>query len=502
MSKIINTKTAIVGEVLNRVSGLRPEIFIFWTTTIFYFSLWFINPGNKIIAGSFFLLFFIFYLRLKDLRISMLLTYLVSIVIFTGKTYYIQLIPAGIFPIDLYPNGYVVPFIISPKHILAFLMFFILLRDFIVYKLKLIRFNKADVILVCFYFWVIISDIIASRKPEISLLFSLIFTESLILYFYLRVYGKRYPKLFKSIFWIFVSIIIFQSAISFQQFINSAPIFKNIEHQVDIAYFGWAPDELQFGFRPLGTFPHANILGTWLSFLLSLMFVGLFKKSNYFLLITYIFGLIALVTTLSRSSWIGYLVSIMFILYVSEKVKRIRFPKIITKHFISLFILGTLLFIFFILPRVEKSRYSFSEDQGGGYLRLAQTKDTISLILQNPFWGVGSAMSVQEGLKVNPRGIFSLAPTTVHNWYLLVAAEHGLPALILFSIFMVLSIRSLTAKIIVSRMVSIKEYLTLGSLGGILALLVAGFFQNYFVFGLILLSLGLFVHENAKGRTQ
>ena len=490
--------TELLKKIITKISLIKVEYFVCIVVLIFYFLLWYINPGNKIIAFAFSILFLILYFRIKDFRVSILITYVSSMIIFTGKTYHIQLIPAGIYSEEIYPSGYVVPFIISPKLIIAFLMLVILLRDLIHSKFRITKFRSLDLILIFFFIWTIISDIFGSKKPEISILFSLTSIESLILYLYFRTYIQKYPKIPQFIFWIFVSMIIFESAISLQQYVLNSPIFKNIEHQVDIVYFGRAADELMFKFRPLGTFPHANILAAWFSYLLSILLVCLYKNSSYFLKTIFIMGLTVLIITISRSSWLGILISIMLILYIGEKVKKIRFPNIIKMQKLGFLALGFFLLIFFVLPRAEKSLYSFVEGEGGGFLRLSQIQDTIALIKQYPVLGVGSAMSVQEGLSINPRGIYSLAPITIHNWYLLVAAEHGLPALILFSIFVIISIKKLAIAVLGSRMLTFNEYIMLGAFGGIMAILVIGFFQNFLVLNLVLMTSGLFLQTDVN----
>ncbi len=487
MENFVNVSVSL-SKLIKRIGLGDGANFIFLITSLFYFLLWFLNPQNKIVVVLTIILLGINYLKFKDFRMSLLLTYLASMVIFTGKTYYIKLIEPGFYPLNFYPNGYLITFIISTKHILSALMLLVLFRDFIVSKLRLIKFNLVDCILIVFYVWMVVSDILISKKPEISSLYSLISGEFVILYFYLRAFGRKIPKLPKLILAIFLSIVIFESAISLQQFANSSPIYKSLEHQIDIVYFGFAPDELLFRFRPIGTFPHANILGVWLSFFLSIIFLRFYKKDSYFLLTSFAVGLVVLILTISRSAWLGFFASFMIILYVGEKVKKIEFPKIFSRHTISFLILAIFMFVFFVAPRAEKSFYSFIKGEGGGDLRLAQTQETLSLVLHHPLFGVGSNMSVLEGLNENPRGVFSKDPITVHNWYLLLAVEHGIPSLILFFIFMILSVKNLAAEALRGGM---EENWALGYLGGVICLLIAGLFQNFFVLSLALMASGL-----------
>ena len=486
---------SIIIKTVGKFIKAKSDFLIVWMPTLFYFSLWFINPPNKIIALSFAILFSVFYLQVRDLRISLLLSYLISSVIYTGKTYSFQLIPAGIFPKELYPDGFILLYIISFRHIIAFTMFIVLIRDFISSGFKLFKISGEDIILIVFYLWILFSDLFASANPDISLSYSTLYLEVLITYFYIKVYAAR-SQLVKLVFWIFIAMFVFQSGIAFQQFANSSPISKTIEYPVLSSYFGTAPDEIQFRFRPIGTFPHANILGSWLAFLLSIIFVFFYRKINYLFFALFVLGLTVLVMTLSRGAWLGGFISIMFIFYIMEKVKRKRISKIKTKHFISLLVLAIVLIALFVLPRATSSVNSFLEGEGGGPYRLSQIKETIDIIRRYPLLGVGTAMSIQKGIEINPHGVYAQAPLQVHNWYFLQAVEHGIPSIVLFLLFVVLSFRKLVVTILRNKMTSFNNYIRLGFVAGSLSIFVVGFFQPFLLMIPLFLSVSLFREKN------
>lgn len=478
--------------------SLKKEIFISLTCIIFYFLLWVLNPGNKVIAASFVPLILIIYLRLKDIRVSILFAYLTSIIISTGKYYLIELIPPDIYQEGIYPLGHITAFVISPPLVLCAIMSVFLIRDLLVSKLRRFNIKSYDYVLFAFYVWIILSDVVGSNRPEISLLYSLAAIQPLILYIFIR----NYVKNAKEFILLFVSLIcvqiFFESVISLQQFMEGSPIFKNIEAQVNVITFGFAQDELQYRFRPTGTFRHANLFGLWMSFWLSIIFVTLYKKRNWIFFSLFVLGLTSLVTTLSRSAWLGFIFSIMFCLYILEKVKRIKTPEVIIKHSLGLSIIFLVLFIFFVLPRVEKSLYSFSD--GGGYFRYAQVQEALPLIIENPVFGVGSAMSVPEGLRLNPEGYFSQNPLTIHNWYLVTLAEHGIPSLILFLLFVLLSLRRHVFSIWREKFSDNLDYIRLGLIAGVFSLLIIGLFQPYIGDTLIVLTsaiLGLGSYEKS-----
>lgn len=480
------------------IKRINNENYIFIVTTLYYFLVWFINPGNKIIALSFLLLMAIFYYKLKDIRLSTLFTYLVSSIVFTGKKYMIELVPPGVFPLDIYPYGYVAFLVISPKHILAVIMFLFIVRDLFKKKLQPFQIELKEVILVSYFFWLIFSDLVISKRPEISLPFSILSLEVLILYFYIKFYFIKNNRYLSILIWLFASLIFFQSFISFQQLMGSSPVYKNLEAQVDIEYFGHAVDEPQFRFRPLGTFGHANEMGMWMSFALSLVLASFIKFPDRVFFGSFILGVIALIMSLSRSAWIGFTASVLALLYTLEKVKKIKItvPKIFTRNIAGIAIISISVFMFFVLPRVGKSLYSFGE--GGGILRFLQVEESIRLILQNPLFGVGTAMSVQESLLFDPSGVFGQVPLAVHNWYLLITVEHGLPALTLFLLFMIISVKKTWLEVLKSKMNSLGDYLSVGIISGIISLFIIAIFQPFIGGGLILFSLGLLGSKERK----
>jgi hypothetical protein len=475
---------------IKKIYRLDNEKYVFWITLVFYLLLWLVNPGNKIIALAFVLLIFIYYHRVRDIKVSLLFAYLASSIIFTGKRYLIELIPPGVFSEEVFPQGHVLFLVISPQQILLLLMGLFLIRDNVKFGMKKIYYNKWDIFLLLFFIWVIFSDLVASIHPEVSLLFSVFSINLLILYFYLKSYTSKNNFNFLPILLsLFASLVIFESIISFQQLIASSPINKNIEAQIDIEYFGHTPDEPQFRFRPVGTFQHANMLGMWLSFWVSVLFSYLFKKQNNLLFTSFIFGIISLVFTLSRSSWLGVGISFMFMLWLFEKVKKIKAPAIFTKHVFLLLILSLVLFIFFVFPRAEKSIYTFIE--GGGYLRQLQIQDTLTLIIKNPVFGVGTNMNVLAGYFESPSSVFSSVALAVHNKYLLITVEQGIPALVFFLSFLTYLFRKNIVIAFQQKLLNVLSYVRIGFLGGILALIIVGLFQPFMGENLILLSFGI-----------
>jgi O-antigen ligase len=402
----------------------------------------------------------------------------------------LQIIPQGVYPVDLYPWGYVVNLIISPRHIMIAFMFAILIRDIFLEKIKF-KIHLLDIIMILFYFWIIFSDIYASQRLEISLPVSLLGIEMPILYFYLRLVVVDKINYVKFVVPVIFTGLVVQSLISFLQFMNSSPLYKSIESQVGVELFGLVPDELMFRFRPVGTFEHANMLGDFLSWaiLITFPFVAIRKRLSNFYLSLLLIGLISLVITLSRSAWLGFVVGFYFTLFILNNLRNIKIRLFSIKNFIVISLLGVLLMVLFILPRAINSIYTFIDGGGGGDLRGLQIRESLNLIIQNPIFGVGTLMDVPAGINLDPRGFYSQVPLSVHNYYLLVAVEHGIPAIILFAVFVVLSLKSVI-KWITFNKVSETWLYALGSISGAFSVLMVGLFQpflsiNYLILGLV-----------------
>ena len=126
--------------------------YIFLTTLLFFLFLWFVNPSNYVVATSFVFLIIVYNLKIKNLRLSLLLTLLSSSIIFTGKSYLLLLIPKGILPTEIYPMGYYTSLTITANLILSILMVLVIIRDLINTNLQRFRLKSVDFVILLFYF--------------------------------------------------------------------------------------------------------------------------------------------------------------------------------------------------------------------------------------------------------------------------------------------------------------------------------------------------------------
>lgn len=425
---------------------IPEEKYLFWVTLSFYILLLVVNLPNKIIALAFGLLFAAFFLKLKRLDISLLFVFIVSLIVETGKTYPIQLIPPGVFPLEIFPQGYFANLVITSSQLISFVMFIYLVRELLLKKGKVLDFKPcwADILLTLFFVFKILSAFFGSRNPELSLPFEILSLSGFVLYFYIRFLIKPDRKFWRYLAFVFCALIVFESVLSLAQLATKSPLYKNLESQVNIEYFGKAVDESEFTFRPVGTFDHANALGIWLASTLVFLLVFVLEGKSNILWISLLAGFVALITTLSRSAWLGFSAGMIFLVFSLRK-RKLLFRELVDKIWKRRFFVIPMLmvlFFFFVLPRVQKSFYSFGSDSGAMFFRRIQIQDAIEIIKMHPIFGVGTLMSVYEGIFLNLYTTAVSVPLQVHNWYFSTALENGLPALIAFVYFMLVSIRN------------------------------------------------------------
>lgn len=467
--------------------SLSPQVVVFISVLLFYLTIWIVNPENKIIAAAFMLLILIFYSKLRDFRLSVLLTYLAGMFIFTGKTYVVQLVPPGIFPLDRWPLGFIVALTLSVRHIIAFFMLVILIKD--IGSWKKIILNQGDKSILLYYLLLVISSVFASKQWLISFAYVLLMLDGLILYLYLKVYGNTWKNLILLVTSLLTALMIFESIISYQQFLAGSPVGKNIESQQGIEFFGEAVDELPFRFRPVGTFGHANELGSAFAFLLPIYLALYLKTSKTNYLMPMVAGVLVLVLTLSRASWFGFALAVAIVVYRLRKSHDFRWPRLPQKYSVFLLTGAIILTLLFIFPRLDRSFYTFSQTGGGGHIRYQQIVNSLTLIKLHPFLGTGAIMSVPEGLNYDTSGVLLNFPSPVHNIYLLMAAEYGIPAALLFLLFVIFYIRQDLKKIKRLNKEGVVFPNALGLLAGTVAMLVISFFHPFLNHLLVILGL-------------
>lgn len=450
--------------------------YIFVITLFLYIALWTLNFSHYFNLILFLLYFFIINTKIKSFYLSFLSLLTAASVINSGKSYPIQIIAPGFFNQEIFPNGYLLQFTININLILACITLFIFARDG--YKKIAYKLTNLDWILLSYYLWRFVSNLVGSQRPEVSILFYLNSLPILFIYFYIKIYFLKFKNLYKFLFSILSAIVVFESLIAFQQYYFKSPQGKSVEIQHDIEFISGTEDELnlQYSYRPGGTFEHANTLAInmayWLIFIIAYFIKSRDSKALFILLL----GGSTIAITLSRATWIGMFFSLLTIFYIVEKVKKIKFELKLTKATILIPLLALPLILFFVGPRAATSAYTFIEDSGGGSFRYEQLIATSQIIALNPIFGVGENMLITKALETLSQSIFNKIALDVHNWYLSLAANNGLMAVLMFLSFVLLNLKISILKIKRNNL-SIDNIINLGYIGAVICFLAVGLFS-------------------------
>lgn len=231
---------------------------------------------------------------------------------------------------------------------------------------------------------------------------------------------------FRKIVWLMAGLILLQALLALFQFIKQSfvlgfvpwgePLFSASQSGAPLVnFFG------DLKLRAFGTFTHPNVLGGFLSLVLVWIFDLMTKiqpkRQRIFLGVVFLLGLTALILTFSQASWGSFLIGL--VLYgifrtINPRRKFLAAPIVVLVTVglgLTLLAIGRLPF-----DSVNARRQEF-------------LVVSANLISQRPWFGIGLGNFVR----------FSLPefPEPVHNLFLLIGAEVGLPALIVF-IFLIL----------------------------------------------------------------
>ncbi len=483
------------SKLLTKIGKIPNEKYIFWVTLVFYIFLLVVNPPNKFIAFSFIPLLLIYYLKIGDISQSLLFTFVSSGIVMTGKTYPIQIIPPGLFQTDVFPYGYFINIVISSSVFISFAMLLATIRA-LISKTHNFRLNFLDLLIIIFYFLKILSATLGSKEPHLSLPLEILGLTSFFAYFYVRVTIKITDSLWKMLACVISALVIFESVLGIMQLMSKSPLDKNIEYQVNLEYFGNTLGETQFTFRPVGTFDHANSFGIWLAASGLFLLAAVYKNRSAIIWVAFFMGCILMITTISRSAWLGFFGGFVFLVtYLSRRSKNLLKPLLnfVLKWRLILIPCVLILFLFFVVPRINDSIYSFRPDAGGAYFRKVQISDAVEIIKLHPIFGIGAGMSAYEGVALDLYTLTAKVPLEVHNWYLGIALENGLPSLFIILLFVLYSLKK--------NFESYPNSIIRTSVAGvIICSAISGILQPYFNFGLILLLLSIINGDTITGQ--
>jgi len=242
-----------------------------------------------------------------------------------------------------------------------------------------------------------------------------------------------------------------------------------------------------------GTIGSANSLAMYLNLMLpvifSFVFVRIQSPFRWIAAIVFILGGLTEILTMSRGGWVALTVAVVIVLYgVFKKQYQSRIKSYVLTMTIILLITFPVIFAF-----VDVQKRLFEDDYGAAYGRLPQMKVAFNIIAHHPFTGIGlnnysTVMNRYDRTREMKTYQF---PYPVHNAFLLIAAESGLPALFCF-IFVFIGIFR-KAVLFFKSNEQVLSILGIGSFCGIITWLIHAQFRMDYANTFLWFSMGLFL---------
>lgn len=222
-----------------------------------------------------------------------------------------------------------------------------------------------------------------------------------------------------------------------------------------------------------GTIGWTTVFAQYLILLIPLSLVKLVNSPSWRSALGYsvcvLLSISALVFTLSRAGWVSLAVgsAIAGILLYWHGGPHVR-------NRVILAFTGVLV-LFLLFTPLMKERF-FSEDYGSSRGRLPLMRVAWDIIQQNPIFGTGLNTYSEVMDHYDPKHLLEGFEFPVHNTYLFIAAEIGIPGLLFFLLF----VGSIAVGVLKMHRKSKGSlvYVSIGLLGGILALLTHGFVEQ------------------------
>lgn len=472
------------------------ELYLFWTT-LAYYLISVLNLNNKTIFLSLIGLGVIYNLRFKNIRHTLIFTSIASLIFLVGKTWVVQLISPKMLRSTDPSQGYLSFIVITPFQIFTTLLLALIVRDLIAgysnirEKLAGLFSRPAIVFLCLFFFWQLLSGVVAENIYNLAIIYSLQSLSYLVVFLGVMLYiPSRYSR-FSKITSLFGAMAVFEAGLSLFQWLRRSNLGLAVEATERSLTYLEGPGQGFYNIRSIGTFSHPNELGLFSLFMAFLFLPFLFaskklKLKKFFYLVFFSSSLLTLILSLSRAAWLSFAFCLLLFLYFVEKRwnrQIIRLDRIKTRTLVYV------IFFLIVLSPIAISRavksFDLFKPTGGGETRLKLIEESLNLIKQKPFFGSGMGLSGYAMFKYNPRGIISTFPSVVHNIFLLIGSESGIPILIFFSLFILFSLKE--ALIEMYKVNLDNKIERFGVLISLLSFLIFGAMHQIFLMGFFLL---------------
>jgi O-antigen ligase len=272
--------------------------------------------------------------------------------------------------------------------------------------------------------------------PAISTYYLLLLAKGVVLHETGRRWGRRFMAIILPLFLFLIGL---EVVLGVYQFSQQRDFGLQIIGESIIGPYLYGPAKVealgQVFVRAYGSFPHPNVFAAFLVVGLCLALKFTIEKAALAGNKTYLFGILivnllvlGLILSFSRAAWLaGALAFVALAVFTWNKA----LPAV--KARLSLIFGSVIIFIgvtvWLLMPLVQQRGNVFDKayKERRSYNRVA-----LEMIQQSPIFGLGpgeSLLHMEQGLGV---GLEPWQVQPIHNYYLLLAAEIGVPALLLF----------------------------------------------------------------------
>ncbi len=340
----------------------------------------------------------------------------------------------------------------------------------LIFRHQRISFRRQDFFLFLFLLLALISFAF-SFNQSLGMINYFNILQGVIFYFLARYFLINKKNLSLTIY-ILLILIIFEGFLALSQLLLGHPLGRIIEESLLTSPYGLTATESVFRFRASGTFTDPNTMAVfWLMVIPLILSQIIYKypliRNKLILSIALTISFLGLISTFSRGAFLVFLlITLAFALFLVKK-------RIFSWGYKFLFITMIVVFLLFspiLIQRVLSLQYSLWGRYSSGTARIELIQESWEMIKQNPLLGVGPGNFQTVMVANNYTGVASHFLYPVHNLYLLLTSELGLPALSFFMIFLILILkRSLISEIKNKEL----QGVLWGCLGGVIAYLVA-----------------------------
>lgn len=400
----------------------------FFIGLIILYSGMVLSGGWKLYFLTYILVGFLFYLEFRDIK---KVIYLISV----------ASIPYSIGPFSTQILSEGTPFS-SSLGITPFTLSTALLALLLLIRPIDIKIKSADLIITVFIIYGIIGFVVSPTQT--SYLYGLIQLLVLILFYFNSRRMLSDKQIQPYVIWILFSIIVFESLITVMQFLMQRPLGLFIEEYLQNKPYGLISPENELIYRSSGTLTHSNYLA---ALIVSIFPIIILKEFNILKKIRFVFPIIiclsilAVTVTFSRTSWL--LLLLVFIFFIFHN-KLFTLSK---KYFLQILVFSILFLGIFLLTfpsvsnRLRSIPYALT-DMGSFGLRMKVIGISLSILPQSFIFGIGLNQFSQIAPDYTDEQIFNVnspsSTTLIHNIFFQIATEMGVPALIIFIVFLLL----------------------------------------------------------------